>query len=108
MQVWGLPKESTEQELHDLLTGVGLTVRSVVFDPRQETQKGKVAFVRFPTPPLPWSDEGKQPDGTPVEQDILKIADEIVANLKAQQPELELHGEKLHCEKTLAEVWRGP
>ncbi len=101
--MWGLPKATTEAELIGVLEQAGLSVRSVVFDPKQETVKTKVALVRFPPPPLPWqTDDGSEP-----ESDIIKIADSIVAQLKTAQPELQLHGEKLHCEKTMAEVRPG-
>lgn len=106
VQIWGLPKEATEQEVMDVLAGAGVSARSVVFDPKQESGKGKVAFVRFHPPPLPWTDEGRKPDGSPLESDIQKIAEEVVMRLKAADPPLELRGEALHVEKAFAEVRR--
>ena len=112
-QIWGIPKEASEAELAELLEQAGAQrVHSVAFDPKQETAKGKVAFVRFPPPPLPWLAAAAEGGGAgggagaaaPPEADVLKIAEGVVNDLRGVQPELELHGEKLHVEKTQADV----
>ena len=95
LRVWGLPQASTEQEVADLLASAELehAVRSVVFDPKQATAAGKVALVRFHPPPLPLE---------PPEPDTGKLAEGLIAALRAKQ--LELHGTKINVEKTGAEV----
>lgn len=97
--MWGIAKHSTEEDLQKVLQDAGCEVRSVAFDSKQQTAKSKVAFVRFNPPPLSWLNTAESKRDV----DILKVAEKIVARLKAQ-PGLELHGERLHFEKTQAEV----
>lgn len=118
IRAWGLPAATTEDELAQLLqehlAGTGHAVRSVVIDPRQTTGAGKVALVRFQPPPLPEEQEaaaaaaagegGASGAGPPAaaEADVGKVAEGIIAALRAAAPEL--HGAKVNVEKTGAEV----
>ncbi len=111
IRVWGLPAAATEAELWDLIEsqGVGLAVHSVVFDPKQTTQAGKVALVRFQPPPLPGeanldSSGAATTAASPAAAatDVGKVAESIITALRAKQ--LELHGQNVNVEKTAAEV----
>ena len=102
VRIWGLPAAATEAELAELLEGQGLEhgVRSVVFDPKQATQAGKVALVRFDPPAAP--PLGEPGAAAAPEPDVGKVAERLIAALRARQPQL--HGVKLNVEKTGAEV----
>ena len=107
IRVWGLPVAATEAELQSLIEaqGVGHAVRSVVFDPKQTTAAGRVALVRFQPPPIPEPGSGGAgAGGAAAEADTGKIAEAVIATLRAKP--LELHGQKVNVEKTAAEVRR--
>lgn len=83
---------------------------SVVFDPRQCTPATKVALVRFEplAPPDAAAAAGRASPApaaaAAAEQDAGKVAESIIAALRAKAPEL--HGAKVNVEKTGAEVRR--
>ena len=119
LRVWGVHPETTEDELKALMWQAGVDdVRSVAFDPKQETTRGKVGFVRLHPPPLAWGEEarraaptagatanGSSSGAAPEAADVQKVAERAVARLRAQQqPPLQLRGQDLHFERTSAEV----
>lgn len=106
IRVWGLPAAATEEQVADALNakGLGHAVRSVTLDPRQATPAGQVALVRFEPPPLPDSRAALPGEAAPLGEDVGKVAEGIIAALRADPPEV--LGVAAKVEKTGAEVGR--
>ncbi|KAK9840362.1 hypothetical protein WJX74_008327 [Apatococcus lobatus] len=102
--------DNAAEALQALLEQQELSVESVVMEETSKPNGGKQlsAVVRLTPPPLPWLQGPDEPapsaDAGGGEGDITKIAAAAVRKLKAQEPALEMNGEKLVFDTSSGQV----